>query len=375
MSIDVPFDQTEYGYTSWTGDNSETDFTVGFPYLNKASAQNGSQPNTLYVYLDGVVQSADWSVRSAGNVIRFDTAPGDGVHIEFKRDSGIDDPTVQWSNRSPITQRNLSSDQNWHKYLDQELQLRFIAALEEINEIIAESAGLNGYVMVDWDGDDFLVADHTSRVPNGDARGANAVDLQMSRSNDDEVAAGIGSLIAGGEDNQVLEDHGAVIGGRQGTSRRYGELAYGAASAAEVQAVQNVASAKTTDATLTELGYYNDSDSFANGAVDEATIPFPAAGTYILQFSGFVVGMRAETSDTAVCFEIKGAMKKNSGGTVSFIGTPRVLVVDTDDAALDVDVDLAAADAGARVRVQGKSGETYVWAFQWVGTEIEVPAL
>lgn len=138
MGITIPFDDPIFAYREHTGDNVETDFTIGFPYLNKESTQNGSKPVFVRVYLDSVELTTDWSVRSAGNVIRFDTAPGDGVKIELTRDSRWDVPAVQWSNQSPINQRNLSKDQSWHEWLTQELLLRTQSLVDAISEVVAD---------------------------------------------------------------------------------------------------------------------------------------------------------------------------------------------------------------------------------------------
>lgn len=301
------------------------------------------------------------------------------------------------------------------------------------------SAGLSGYVM---NASSVIVADHTDRVVNGNARGANSVDLQTERAGVAEVAAAANSVICGGKNNQIgstsqygaiqggldntISDaglghvvgggntnaisgastswgviaggstntvtaargavgggvynnvdqaDGTIAGGKQATTVRFGEVACGGGTAAEAQKVQNVASALTTDATLTTMGYTNALADWTAPAIDTATIPFPAAGTYVLSVEGTVVGMRAETSDTAACFKIAFAVKKNSGGTVSFVGNPKVSVVGRDNAALDCDVVLAATNGGVDVKVTGIAAQTFCWACEWEGAEIKVPAL
>ena len=95
-----------------------------------------------------------------------------------------------------------------------------------------------------------------------------------------------------------------------------------------------------------------------------------------MAFEGYVIGMQAEAGATeACCFKIEGAMKKDDGGTVAFVGTPKVSVVGRDNANLDVDVVLAAADAGANIRVTGIAAEEWTWTCEWEGPEMLVPAL
>ena len=285
------------------------------------------------------------------------------------------------------------------------------------------SAGASGYVYVDDAGDKAVVADHTDRVLNGNARGANAVDLQTDRSSAAFVASGANAVICGGQsnnanaqfcvtgggfsnynsgdygviaggnnntasvgdyavvgggqDNNAQAEFGTVPGGRETFARRKGELAYGGATAVEAQATRCVASVKTTDATPTTLGYTTTAQSNWNTTTleDTATIPFVSAGTYVMTFRGTVVCMRAETTNTAGAWEIKGAMKKDSGGTVAFVGTPSVTLIGEDDGALDVTISLAGSDKGALIQATGKASETYVWACEWTGAEIHVPAL
>lgn len=285
------------------------------------------------------------------------------------------------------------------------------------------SSGLSGYVYVDDAGDKAVVADHTDRVLNGNARGANAVDLQTDRSgaafvasganavicggqsnnanaqfcvtgggfsnynsgdygviaggNNNTASAGDYAVVGGGQDNNAQAEFGTVPGGRETFARRKGELAYGGATAVEAQATRCVASVKTTDATPTTLGYTTTAQSNWNTTTleDTATIPFVTAGTYVMTFRGTVVCMRAETTNTAGAWEIKGAMKKDSGGTVAFVGTPSVTLIGEDDGALDVTISLAGSDKGALIQATGKASETYVWACEWTGAEIHVPAL
>ena len=238
------------------------------------------------------------------------------------------------------------------------------------------SAGLSGYVMFLDAGNEAVVADHTDRVQNGNTRGDSAVDLQTDRSGVGKVAVGANSTIGGGESNETVKTHGTVPGGLQGTSRRFGELAYGGASASDGQRVMNVATLRTSDATPTIMGYTTGAGWTVTTTLDAATIPFPSSGTYMLAVEGYVIGMRGESaSDEACCFKIEFAVKKNNAGTVSFVGNPKVSVVGRDDANLDCDVVLAGSNAGTNIRVTGIAAQEWVWTFEYEGAEMLVPAL
>jgi len=75
----------------------------------------------------------------------------------------------------------------------------------------------------------------------GDARGAEAVDLQQSRSNANEVASGAKAFIAGGEDNRAsagfahAEGYGTLAGGTATHAEGYETEASGTAAHAEGQ--------------------------------------------------------------------------------------------------------------------------------------------
>lgn len=434
MAITIPFDNTLFGYNSHIGDGVETDFGVGFPYLNKSSVQNGSVPPFVRVYLNGVEQFApSWSVFIQGNIVRFAVAPPALVKIEITEEGLINAPAVQWSNQSPINQKNLQKEQNWNKFIHQENRLRILQALDTalaavgadgntilngfgtpsdllgVNgdfymdlefspdsiglwgpkdagtwvgtgpvELVNDfNAGPSGYVLVD-DADEhggakFVIADHSDRVPAGDARGTSAVDLQTSRSLVSFVAFGDKSSLGGGENNRAANEYSTIPGGRRAESRRRGEMAYGGATDAEAQSVHNVATAFTDDDVPTELGYSSDSGTWDNTVVDGATIPFPEAGVYILSFHGTVVGMRSDDpAGTAAAFQITGALKRDDGGSVAFMGAPVVISLGRDDPGLFCEIVLAPADAGASVKVTGLLGEEYKWHFSWNGSEVLV---
>jgi len=316
----------------------------------------------------------------------------------------------------------------------------------ELSVATPGSAGLSGYVMFTDGGNEAVIADHTNRTPNGNARGDSAVDLQTDRSGATQVASGANSVICGGTDNtaassrsfvgggatnivsggsldntivggfgnsltgdggqsvisgghsnfivtaasgvnefdsigggqlnSIEQTYGTVPGGRRATARRFGELAYGGATDVDAQRVMNVATALTTDASQTTLGYTNLVDTWANGTLDAATIPFPSSDTFMLAVEGYVIGMRANVAgDAAAAFKVEFAVKKNDAGAVSFVGNPKVSVVGRDDANLDCDVVLAGSNAGTNIRVTGIAAQDWVWCFEWEGAELLVPAL
>jgi len=137
MPITIPFDPEIYGYTVATGTGAAIDFTIGFPYLQKSSQTNGTVPPFVRIYINSVelLGAGNWSVRDAGNVLRFVVAPADGAKIEMLRDSQVDDPSVSWRNQSPINQRNLQSDQDWNRFVQEEILLRLQGTVDGIDGI------------------------------------------------------------------------------------------------------------------------------------------------------------------------------------------------------------------------------------------------
>ena len=107
------------------------------------------------------------------------------------------------------------------------------------------------------------------------------------------------ATIGGGEANSGERDHTTIPGGSNATARRFGEMAYGGASAADAQKVANVATVLTSDATQTIMGYTSTNATWASTTLDAATIPFPSSDTFMLAFEGYVIGMGAKLSDDA----------------------------------------------------------------------------
>ena len=62
-------------------------------------------------------------------------------------------------------------------------------------------------------GTKFILGQEDGTIAGGNARGDNAVDLQMSRGSANEVASGVLSTIAGGTDNRASGNYSTIVGG------------------------------------------------------------------------------------------------------------------------------------------------------------------
>lgn len=89
-----------------------------------------------------------------------------------------------------------------------------VSAYVDTSDIIDQGL-ISKYVFVDVGGTEAVVADHVLQTVQGNARGANAVDLQTERSAAAEVAGGANSVIGGGENNKIATtvSHGFIGGG------------------------------------------------------------------------------------------------------------------------------------------------------------------
>jgi hypothetical protein len=84
---------------------------------------------------------------------------------------------------------------------------------------VIQSSTLNASLVIAPNGTGALVADiPDGAATGGNARGANAVDLQMNRIVNTQVALGIYSVIAGGEQNTAAANLSTVVGGRGNTA-------------------------------------------------------------------------------------------------------------------------------------------------------------
>ena len=111
----------------YTGDGSTTDFVVP-PHLEQ---------DDISVYLDGVLKAtpADYTFTTAGDEIRFGTAPASGVLVRTQRSSDLDTRAVDFQDGSVLTEKDLDDSNIQVFYAAQEA----IDKTEETMRVAADS--------------------------------------------------------------------------------------------------------------------------------------------------------------------------------------------------------------------------------------------
>ena len=260
----------------------------------------------------------------------------------------------------------------------------------------------------------FSLAAPDGTATGGNARGANAVDLQTLRSNANQVASGDRSFCIGGN-NRASGDE-SFVGGTNSVasstkSRAYGQ--YATSSGAYADAFGSTATAsgnysrcygnestasglysdafgyyalanrhgmyarssalfttsgdsqqvgftlirKTTDATPTNLGL--------DGSATRLTIP----SGKIMFCNILVSGIKSDGS-AAACYKRKVAIK-NVGGTTSLVGTVETIGTDIEDNVLtDVTITADNTNDALDISVTGIAAETWRWVAVVEGLEI-----
>lgn len=106
-----------YSYTQLPGDGSNQNFTFTFDYLSKAH---------ISAYVDGVAVSFNWITDFSVQII---PAPAAGTIVEVRRVTPLDEPIVDWSDGSVITESDLDLNTLFSLYAAQEVEDAVEAAL------------------------------------------------------------------------------------------------------------------------------------------------------------------------------------------------------------------------------------------------------
>jgi hypothetical protein len=220
------------------------------------------------------------------------------------------------------------------------------------------------------------LADNTTA--GGNKRGANAVDLQMVRSNANQVASGTGSFAAGGSNrvtgvysaalgfsNSVFGDQSFAIGlsntvndfrsctlvvGSNQTARRSSTLQFG--EYAQAANVQSSAYRETTNATPIVM-------QVCGGSV------VPMADDSSIAFSVYIIARNVATDTQSKAWRVEGAMRRGDGAaTTTLVGTPVVtgLGEDTGTSSWGVEAIADTSQGGLALRVTGEAAKTIRWA-------------
>ena len=244
------------------------------------------------------------------------------------------------------------------------------------------------------------IADSTA--VGGNARGANSVDLQTSRSAANQVASGTNSFVigernrasgrggfcggyqsaaTGGYESFAFGEYSSASGGAgswatgsscsstadyahargyQALANRHGMQAESAgqfAASGDAQCARFVLRRKTTDATATTL--------MLDGSSTRLTIPSGKKLTAFIIVSGV-------KSDGSACAEyMRKVSIKNVGGTTSLIGSVEAIGTDIEDNVLtDVTITADNTNDALDISVTGIAAETWRWVCTVEGLEI-----
>jgi hypothetical protein len=220
---------------------------------------------------------------------------------------------------------------------------------------------------------------------NGNARGAEAVDIQISRSSATQVASGAASIAIGnqntssslystaigiactasaqnavalGEVANATATHG-FASGFAATADRVGQRAHAAGRFGihRSQYARFVCRRQTTNDTPATL--------FTDGSSTRITIPTYTVLSFIAQITGI------KTDGSAVAKYIREGTIKNDNGTTSLVGSIITVGTDHEDSA-GTDVAITADDTNnaLQINVTGIAAETWRWTAVVQGVEI-----
>jgi hypothetical protein len=99
-----------YSYSVYTGNGSQTQFSVSFPYIRKEH---------VIAYVNYALTTAFTWVNDS--TIQFTTAPGAGQRVEIRRASPLNARLVDYTDGSTLVAADLDTDSTQHLYKEQEL--------------------------------------------------------------------------------------------------------------------------------------------------------------------------------------------------------------------------------------------------------------
>ena len=253
------------------------------------------------------------------------------------------------------------------------------------SRLLVDAASTNADAVVQPKGTGALLAQlPDGAVAGGNKRGANAVDLQTSRTNSAQVASGINSFIGAGLNNTVTGAYSAIVGGNQNTAsgaaafiasgelntasgdfscalgsfavaNRRGMLAHASGrfgSNGDAQREEYVLRRSTVNDTPTELT----ADGSNGGATNRMSIATDSA----YAFSALIVGRATAADNNSAGYKIEGVIDNNAG-TTAFVGTPTVTVLGEDTAAWDCTAVADNTNDALVIQVTGAAATTIIW--------------
>ena len=220
-----------YSTVTYTGNGSKDDYTITFPYL---------QASHIKAYLDGVA-TTDFTIPSSDTVL-FDSAPGDGVTIEIKRDSSRNAVLVDFTNGSALTEADLDTAVTQGIYIAQE-------AFDEV----AAKLGLDG--TDNWDADSKRLKDLSDPTSDQDAATKAYVDTKTAS----DVVAAQAAQAAAEAAQSAAEGAQADAESAESTATTASSNASAAQTAAEAaQSAAEAAAASLSGGTVPDGGSSNE---------------------------------------------------------------------------------------------------------------------
>lgn len=379
-------------------------FVYGIPYYNTAAVTVAIATPGASTRIDRIVLRASWAAQTV-RITRIAGTEGAGVPAMTQTAGTTWDiplANVSITTGAVIT---VTDAREWVGGVgDLSINSSKLAALSVIAGKIAADAVGAGAIAADAVGAaqiaDYAVDPraHISGVngivvdpQNGNARGADATDLQTARTIASQVASGDNSVIVGGSSNVASSQYAVVVGGvlnsasansavvlggssnaasainsaipggSQARADKYGQEAFAAGGFSEtVSTAQRstfVLRISTTNATPAEL--------FLDGVDDRLTI----LDQYTYAFRALVVARRTDADNECAAYEFVGCID-NNGGTTALVGSVTKTVIAEDSAAWDVNVTADNTNDALIITVTGEAAKTIRWVATVWTTEV-----
>jgi hypothetical protein len=130
---------TPYSYREYTGNGTNRDFQVPFPYLLKAHVKVYTGLNfATGAYTSLLVDGTDYSWTSTTSV-QLTTAPAAGIKVTVRRETPTSDLLTQWQDGSTLIAEDLLTSDKQNLYAVQEGQDRNDAGIAQSTATVAAS--------------------------------------------------------------------------------------------------------------------------------------------------------------------------------------------------------------------------------------------
>ncbi len=255
-------------------------------------------------------------------------------------------------------------------------------APQTVHQLLVEAADANiGIALSPKGSGAVMVQVPDGAAAGGNARGICAVDLQIGRSVNTEVASGNRSVIGGGENNSASGAYSTVggglnntasailatiSGGHRGSAYLRGMEAYATerfSADGDAQRSDLMVNKQTTDATPTAL-------SLQGATVNRMVLPTDKSWAFTIRLVAVQSAGVAGAVGDAYRATIEGLIK-NVAGTTSLVGTPVFVGEMADaDASWSVEVSADNTNNALAITVTGQVDKTIRWVAHIQMTEV-----